>query len=871
MAIQLTCPTCGKLVAAPDSMLGKEGRCPHCRANVRIVPSPPPVAPPPPPKPQPEWAEEPGGPSLLRQAAKALAAIALGALLCAVFLAGVMLGHGRGDADSAGISSAEASSEESDAAETSADASQLPANGGANAGGDLATQAHRILEKSCYSCHGAGGTAEGGFNFILRRDKLVEEAYVIPGSPDDSFLLQRIKDGEMPPEGEGVPPTGEEVALLTRWIESGAPDFSAPLERSFVSNAEVFRLLREDVQAAAARDRRFLRYFSLVHLYNAGISDDELKTYRLAMSKLINSLSRNRHIFHPAAVGGNENLLRIDLRDINWESDIWKKLTDANPYGIVFDDPDAQAVYAATETKMPVLRGDWFVAVATLYHEVLQIPDTLDALLASLNVDVKRNLREDRAIRAGFNNSGVSQNNRLIERHDFRDGAVWISYDFAENTGRRNLFSHPLGPGSEEKHFLHDGGEIIFNLPNGLQAYMLVDGAGKRIDKGPTNIVSDKRRPDRQVQNGISCMSCHFAGIIVKADEIRGHITANPAGFLNDAEDILALYKPTEELTRIQNEDARRFQTALAAVGVDRVTETNEPIANMAARFESNLDLRLAAAEFGLEAQDLAGKLQGHPELARVLGVVNAGGALKRDVFVKVFRQAVTAFKLGTPVGSVDTPTPTSEDLANAAAPAAPKQPAPTQPPTSATPPSLEGTSDLNFRTWTDRTGQFRVRARFVNFAGDIVRLRREDGQIVGVAIERLSEADQKFVLDQPPDSGFDLPPEAQPLFGDNPYNPPEPDPHASRRGPYSRRPPLIKYPDAPLYKWHPSTHDEFLGYFHDLEAGRLSIRLPNGIVLNGPVTDMSPDDLQHIRSIIGEEAFAEHFGPPQAAFDAVR
>ncbi len=49
-------------------------------------------------------------------------------------------------------------------------------------------------------------------------------------------------------------------------------------------------------------------------------------------------------------------------------------------------------------------------------------------------------------------------------------------------------------------------------------------------------------------------------------------------------------------------------------------------------------------------------------------------------------------------------------------------------------------------RTWTDVTGKHNVEAEFVDFAGGKVRLKRQDGKIVTMALERLSEADQKLV-----------------------------------------------------------------------------------------------------------------------------
>src|SRR5262249_28963206 len=138
-------------------------------------------------------------------------------------------------------------------------------------------------------------------------------------------------------------------------------------------------------------------------------------------------------------------------------------------------------------------------------------------------------------VRAGFNGSGVANNNRLIERHEASYGAYWKSYDFAPLDGPdrdfRDLFQHPLGPAPAPNAFRHAGGEIIFNLPNGLQGYMLVDADGKRIDKAPTNVVKDVKQRDGAVVTGVSCMSCHVKGMIAKDDQIRPSVEKNPRAF----------------------------------------------------------------------------------------------------------------------------------------------------------------------------------------------------------------------------------------------------------------------------------------------------------------------------------------------------
>jgi hypothetical protein len=62
---------------------------------------------------------------------------------------------------------------------------------------------------------------------------------------------------------------------------------------------------------------------------------------------------------------------------------------------------------------------------------------------------------------------------------------------------------HPLGPDGADA-FKHDGGETIFSLPNGFQAYYLNKATGERLDKGLTEIVLDDSQLDRAVTNGIS-------------------------------------------------------------------------------------------------------------------------------------------------------------------------------------------------------------------------------------------------------------------------------------------------------------------------------------------------------------------------------
>src|SRR5487761_2336044 len=81
---------------------------------------------------------------------------------------------------------------------------------------DFATSIHPILASRCAPCH-SGPAPRAGFSVETRASIL---RAVQPGKPDQSLLLKRIKNGEMPPSGAAL--SDAEVALFERWIAEGA-------------------------------------------------------------------------------------------------------------------------------------------------------------------------------------------------------------------------------------------------------------------------------------------------------------------------------------------------------------------------------------------------------------------------------------------------------------------------------------------------------------------------------------------------------------------------------------------------------------------------------------------------------------------------
>jgi hypothetical protein len=89
-----------------------------------------------------------------------------------------------------------------------------------------------------------------------------------------------------------------------------------------------------------------------------------------------------------------------------------------------------------------------------------------------------------------------------------------LSYDFDSDVNRADIRQNPLGPANRDDHnFQHSfqnlAGEMIWSLPNGMQAYLLADANGGRLDKAVQTVVRDPRRLDGSVQDGASCFGCH--------------------------------------------------------------------------------------------------------------------------------------------------------------------------------------------------------------------------------------------------------------------------------------------------------------------------------------------------------------------------
>lgn len=542
----------------------------------------------------------------------------------------------------------------------------------------LAVEAGKVLRRHCYRCHRGAGS-ESGYAFdVTDTESLIAESMVVAEDAENSDIYKLMFEGRMPPRNRPqLPrPSAEEIASVKRWIEAGAPPIPEIVARPTRSLRDELTAIRADLRDRRRDDRFSVRYFTLTHLHNNSRVDAELLgNTRLALAKTLNSLSWQPLLVAPQPIDDAQTIYAVDLNDLGWTREHWNTLVRSYPYAFSFGshddeelaeiDRDIQDLRGADRTPVAI-RADWMIAVATkppLYYALmfdLALPElqarkadtgkpanpkqmTDSDLEKFLGVDVLANIRRDDTWRSGFTESGVSGQNRMIERHAIQGGGYyWKSYDFASSNRTAVLSEFPLGPRFEGNRFAdlafeHDGGEMIFSLPNGLQGYLLANAAGERIDAGPIEIVADSLRTsgNEQIVGGISCIACHRTGMIeAPEDEVRTYAAA-----VGEArEQVRRLYPEGAEFNKLLKRDGTAFvramQSLAESMGVtDDVASLPEPVGEVARWYHLEpMRAETVAAELYVSPERLRQAVEADPRLHR-LGLrilLRKGGSIKR-------------------------------------------------------------------------------------------------------------------------------------------------------------------------------------------------------------------------------------------------
>ncbi len=554
----------------------------------------------------------------------------------------------------------------------------------------MAAAAKEVFRLHCLECH--GGAVTRGRIKILDHESLMKRKVIVAGKPEDSTLFQLVtsKDAEsrMPPLGQPEL-KATDIQTIRDWIAAGAPPFPEdvarpaedkkdPALKNLVGVDYVLKKILEDVRTMPNDRRRFIRYFSLNHLLASGATADELERQRLAFFIAVNHLTWQPEIVKPRAVDPPTNTIyAIDLRDLGWhqqpfqayyaDKDSAKSYLNIfdialleYPFGIFYGASDTfdqlvQEYLALAQPVRPVVyvRTDWFVNTVTqppLYEDFLQLPFSLQELEELLRVDTTANIRDGIAKRAGMTISGVSRNNRVVERNPSPKSVYyWKSFDFKTNKGKENIFLDPV-------NLYPAGGEFIFGLPNGFQGYFLANGAGRRLDAAITEIVTDHFASDQTVRNGLACIRCHDRGMKPFTDNIRPAVAllGDNAGL--DKRTILTLYPEQKVLDGIVQTDKSRFENALTSLLGKLPPAADHPFIKISKRYlDDPIHLSTAAGELGLADPRGLEPIVRLPQFVGlgILGLAEQG-VIRRDAWEDYFDLVVRALGLGEPVVNID-------------------------------------------------------------------------------------------------------------------------------------------------------------------------------------------------------------------------
>ena len=551
----------------------------------------------------------------------------------------------------------------------------------------LAAQVKNIFRTRCVECHGKT-RREADINILDTANFVGEGMAVTPGSIDDSILYDYIasddEDYRMP-EAPLPPLEPFEIEMVRKWIEANAPAFAKDIQNpsdesndsalaNVVGAEYVLKQILDHVEATPRDDRPYLRFFSSNHLVVEGTTEAELEVNRQALAKAMNHLSWEPAVVKPIQVDEIGSIFAVDIRKLGWhkrplkvveggvetvasQTDLYDLVLLEYPYGMAFESSetfeelwDDYLRPAELIRPIPFVRIDWFASVATqfpLYEDMLQIPFNLQDLEAELGVDAALNIEKLIAKRAGMTVSGVSRNNRVVERHPSRYGAYWKSYDFQTSKGQQNMFIDPI-----DFHFA--GGEMIWNLPNGLQAYLVTDNLGNRLNEAPTSIVTDKFSEDKVVRNGLACMRCHDRGMKRFADNIRPAFKSLPDSTGMRKNDILRMYVAKKDMDELLDRDEKKFLRAMEDLLGE--PQEKEPLIPTSRRFlDAPLAISQAAAELGLQDPASLQQVFRLPQFTQLgLAGLSSGGVVRRDTWEDYYDRIARQLGLGIPISPID-------------------------------------------------------------------------------------------------------------------------------------------------------------------------------------------------------------------------
>jgi hypothetical protein len=348
------------------------------------------------------------------------------------------------------------------------------------------------------------------------------------------------------------------------------------------------------------------------------------------VAKLLNALSIDARPRGLLWVDAGQRVVRIDLRDFQWDrrilaggdyADAWEALVDKDPYALAFAGADADDAASDTGTQIPVILADSFIAIATqpeVYYALMNFPEQLDRyLVEELGIDPAAP-----SVKAGFTVDGKE----FLAQYwptQVRDGYLWEIAEFGREPGA--LLQDPLAQPLGQR-------EIIFTQPNGMKAFAFMNNEGRRLDNW--NASADSAERDNVARAPRSNWRRHPRQVVVR-DEVLDYVTANPS--LYSEEDRAAITRSFIGPDRLMSLLARDYSTfeGAALILVGQNTDS-EPVTASYAEYQQRVTIEIAAAELMVTPNDLRDNLSLLNPALQALD----GGSIDRELFTVLFHDS---------------------------------------------------------------------------------------------------------------------------------------------------------------------------------------------------------------------------------------
>jgi mono/diheme cytochrome c family protein len=472
---------------------------------------------------------------------------------------------------------------------------------------------YALFDRLCARCHQAGKLeslrpARGFANVLDLAAVAADPARVRPGNPDGSPLYTVLQSRLAPHNFADAELSGDDLDAVREWLRTTPPSARRCVDRTTVDSAAVTAAVGKALADAGSEQAKSLRFLSLAPLYNScAAGDAELKAYGEAVGTMVNSLSWGLEPYQVQVIDPAGVLFKIDLTRIGWTPARWEQLVAAYPYAA--SAPQSAELTAATDTAVPIIRADWFVATAgraPLYYELLGLPERAATLQTSLRIDLTAATAQSRVRRIGIRTSRIARGQRLIQRTPFANGAYWNTYEYAQTPGRPDLFEAPGGPGSRGAP-KPDASLSMFSLPSGFNAFFIANGDGNRLADLPVSVLRDDGHAGGRVTVGAGCLACHRGGPLPAEDELRARVQGDTSVPRDIRDRVVALHASNEEAQRLMDDDRARVAKAVAAAGLTPglMLEGRDPASALSAAYEAPLSLTDVALEFAISPDRL--------------------------------------------------------------------------------------------------------------------------------------------------------------------------------------------------------------------------------------------------------------------------